>query len=96
MPPHRRLAWLVASAVVLGWGVNFVLAKHALNQFSVGAFNFIRFGGMVALGWIVIAFTGGPTPVAREDRRWLVLGAVVGFCGYGPTPHRSQPSPFSC
>ena len=55
---NQRLAWLLACAVVLGWGVNFVLAKHALNQFSVGSFNFIRFGGMVALGWTVIAITG--------------------------------------
>ncbi len=81
-PGTNRLAWLVACAVVLGWGVNFVLAKHALNQFSVGAFNFIRFGGMVALGWATIAVTGGQTRVAREDRRWLVLVAVIGFCGY--------------
>lgn len=79
---QHRLAWLVASVVVLGWGINFVLAKHALNQFSVGAFNFIRFGGMVALGWTVVAITGGRTPIGREDRRWLVLAAVVGFCGY--------------
>ena len=79
---NQRLAWLVACAVVLGWGVNFVLAKHALNQFSVGAFNFIRFGGMVALGWTVIAITGQRTPVARQDRRLLALVALVGFCGY--------------
>ncbi len=80
---HRnRLAWLVACVVVLGWGINFVLAKHALNQFSVGAFNFIRFGGMVAIGWAAIAATGGPAPVARKDRRLLVLVAAVGFCGY--------------
>ncbi len=78
----RRLAWLVACLVVFAWGVNFVLAKHALNQFSVGAFNFIRFGGMVALGWAVVAATGGPTTVAQEDRRRLMLVAVVGFCGY--------------
>ena len=81
-PETKRLAWLAACVVVFGWGVNFVLAKHALNQFSVGAFNFIRFGGMAALGWAVVGLTGGLTPVAREDRRWLVLVAVVGFCGY--------------
>jgi len=49
---------------------------------SVGAFNFVRFGGMVALGWLVVAVTSGRTPVAREDRRRLALVAVVGFCGY--------------
>lgn len=72
----------VACVVVLGWGVNFVLSKHALNQFSVGAFNFFRFGGMIALGWAVIALTGGQTAVVREDRRRLILVAIVGFCGY--------------
>lgn len=68
--------------MVLGWGVNFVLAKHALNQFSVGPFNFIRFGGMVALGWTVVAITGARTPVAGQDRRLLALVALIGFCGY--------------
>ncbi|MGH1489600.1 MAG: DMT family transporter [Acidimicrobiales bacterium] len=81
-PRTTKLAWLVACAVVLGWGINFVLAKHALNQFSVGAFNFVRFGGMAALGWAVIAITGQRTPLASKDRRWLVLVAIVGFCGY--------------
>ena len=79
---NRRLAWFVACGVVLGWGINFVLAKHALNQFSVGSFNFIRFGGMAALGWVVVGITGGRTPVAPEHRRLLVLVSVVGFCGY--------------
>ncbi len=78
----RQLAWLVACAVVLGWGLNFVFAKHALNQFSVGSFNFVRFGGMVVLGWLVIALTNGRTPIAAEDRRRLILVAIVGFCGY--------------
>lgn len=78
----NQLAWLVACAVVFGWGINFVLAKHALNQFSVGAFNFVRFGGMVALGWAVIAVTGGLAPIFPGDRRRLVLVAIVGFCGY--------------
>ena len=81
-PRTNRLAWIVACVVVLGWGGNFVLAKHALNQFSVGSFNFVRFGGMVALGWAAIAINGERTPIAREDRRWLVLVAIIGFCGY--------------
>lgn len=81
-PRTNQLAWLVACAVVLGWGINFVLAKHALNQFSVGAFNFVRFGGMVALGWVTVAVTGERTPIAREDRSWFVIVAIVGFCGY--------------
>lgn len=78
----ERRAWLVACLVVLGWGLNFVFAKHALNQFSVGSFNFVRFGGMVVLGWAVIAVTGSRTPIAAEDRRRLLAVAMVGFCGY--------------
>ena len=78
----ERVAWLVASAVVLAWGVNFVVAKHALQQFGVGSFNFVRFGGMVLLGWSVIAGTGERTRIAVEDRRRLAVVAIVGFCGY--------------
>ncbi len=63
-------------------GYQLLLAKHPLNQFNVGAFNFVRFGGVVALGWATIAVTGGQTRIARDDRRWLVLVAVIGFCGY--------------
>jgi drug/metabolite transporter (DMT)-like permease len=77
-----QVAWFVACAVVLGWGLNFVFAKHALNQFSVGTFNFVRFGGMVVLGWAVITMTSGRTPIATGDRRRLVVVAIVGFCGY--------------
>lgn len=36
----------------------------------------------MALGWIVVAATGGPSTVHRQDRRWFVLVSAVGFCGY--------------
>ncbi len=77
-----HLPWLVAALVVLGWGVNFVLAKHALNQFSVASFNFIRFAGMAVIGWIVVGLTRSRVPIAPHDRRRFVAVAVVGFCGY--------------
>ncbi len=50
-PRTNQLALLVAHADVLGCGINLALAKHALNQFSVGAFNFVGFGRMVTPGW---------------------------------------------
>jgi len=67
---------------VTGWGLNFVFAKEALDQVDVGPFNFVRFGGMVLLGWVVVLAGGRPTPVRPQDRRRLVIVAVVGFCGY--------------
>lgn len=76
------MVWVVVCVVVAAWGVNFVLAKEALNQFDVGPFNFIRFASMAVLGWIVLSLTGGVTPVRREHRGRLLAVAVVGFCGY--------------
>jgi len=76
------VVWIVACVVVTAWGVNFVFAKEALNQFDVGPFNFIRFISMAVLGWVVLSLTGGVTPVSREHRGRLVAVAVVGFCGY--------------
>jgi len=77
-----RIPWIVAAVVVFCWGVNVVLAKHALNQFDVGPFNFVRFTGMVALGWLVLLLTGSIEPVATRDVRRFGTVAVVGFCGY--------------
>ena len=76
------IAWLSACTVVFAWGINFVLAKHALNQFDIGQFNFFRFGGMVVLGWLVLLTVGGIRAVEAGDRSRLLIVAVVGFCGY--------------
>ncbi|MYD35703.1 MAG: DMT family transporter [Dehalococcoidia bacterium] len=75
-------AWIVACFVVFAWSINFVLAKHALNQFDVGSFNFVRFSGMVAVGWFVLLATGGIRAIEPGDRLRLLIVAVVGFCGY--------------
>lgn len=80
--PSPASVWIVAVLVVVGWGLNFVFAKEALNQVDVGAFNFMRFGGMTVIGWIVIIRSGNRKPIAEEHRRPLALVAVVGFCGY--------------
>ncbi len=81
-PVSKAVVWIVAGIVVAAWGVNFVFAKEALNQFDVGPFNFIRFASMAVLGWAVLGLTGGVTPVRRAHRGRLVAVAVVGFCGY--------------
>ena len=75
-------AWIVACFVVLAWGINFVLSKHALDEFGVGPFNFLRFGGMLVVGWLVLAATGGVRPIDPRDRLRLLVVSVVGYCGY--------------
>ena len=75
-------AWIVACFVVFVWGINFVLAKHALDQFDVGPFNFVRFGGMVVVGWVVLWVTGGIQSIEARDRLRFMVVAVVGYCGY--------------
>ena len=83
--PMRRThfaAWIVACLVVFAWAINFVLAKHALDQFEVGPFNFVRFGGMVVVGWLVLVTTGGVRPIEPRDRLRLLIVSVVGYCGY--------------
>ena len=75
-------AWVVACCVVFAWAINFVLAKHALDQFDVGPFNFIRFGGMVVVGWLVLLTTGGVRPIEPRDRLRLLIVSVIGYCGY--------------
>jgi len=85
LAPVNRIqaaAWLIACVVVLAWGFNFVLSKHALEQFGVGPFNFLRFGGMVVTGWLLLWATGGIRCVQSRDRRRLLVVAVVGYCGY--------------
>lgn len=78
----HRARWTVALLVVGVWGVNFVIAKHALDQFDIGAFNVLRFSAMTALGWIVVLATSRAVPVPPADRWPLVLVATVGFAGY--------------
>ena len=78
----RAVAWVVACSVVMVWGINFVFAKHALDQFDVGPFNFVRFGGMVVVGWLVLLTTGGVRRIEPSDRLRLLTVSLVGYCGY--------------
>ena len=77
-----RRAWMIAAVVVFGWGINFVFAKHALNQLNLATFNFFRFAGMTAIGWIVIAATNQIRPIEPQHRKPMVAVALVGFLGY--------------
>ena len=77
-----RRAWIIAAVVVFGWGINFVFAKHALNQFDLATFNVFRFTGMAGLGWIVLAVTGQICPIEPHHRKQMVLVAFVGFVCY--------------
>lgn len=77
-----RGAWATAAVVVFGWGINFVFAKHALNQFQLTTFNFFRFAGMSTIGWILIAATGQIRPIERQHRKLMVTVALIGFVGY--------------
>ena len=72
-----RRAWIIAAVVVFGWGINFVFAKHALNQFDLATFNVFRFTGMAGLGWIVLAVTGQIRPIEPHHRKPMVLVAFV-------------------
>ncbi|HLJ62266.1 MAG TPA: DMT family transporter [bacterium] len=71
------------------WGVNFAFVKATLMQFDVRAFTFLRFVGMVALAWIVLASArrmrrgsqGGVAP-SRADLGRLVIAGVVGHGAY--------------
>jgi drug/metabolite transporter (DMT)-like permease len=88
-PAHRsadssqiRRTWAIAAVVVFGWGINFVFAKHALNQLDLATFNLLRFAGMSAIGWTIIAATGQIRPVEPRHRKPMVMVALVGFLGY--------------
>jgi drug/metabolite transporter (DMT)-like permease len=48
----------------------------------VSLFNFLRFTGMVILGWLVVIFTPGLRPIHRSNWLRMLLVALVGFCGY--------------
>ena len=82
LPSADVWRWCVAGLVVICWGVNFAIAKHALNEFDLDAFNALRFTGMLALAWTATVVTGSCRPVHSEDRARLLAVSIVGFFGY--------------
>lgn len=70
-----------ALLVVFIWGVNFPLLKLALGGFGLLPFTFLRFAGMLALGWAVLAVrpAGG---IRREDWPRVLASGALGFTLY--------------
>jgi drug/metabolite transporter (DMT)-like permease len=79
---RKQLPALVAVAVVLMWGVNFLLLKLALAEFRVLSFAFLRFAGMVTLAWAVILVRRIPVRLERRDRLRAVAAGLIGYTGY--------------
>ena len=73
---------LVALAVVIIWGVNFVLLKLALGQFRLLTFTCLRFAGMVALAWLVVALRGERVAIAASDRGRVAAAGLLGYTAY--------------
>ncbi len=83
-----RLPDLAALLVVTIWGVNFVFLKAALAEFDPLAFTWLRFAGMLVVGWALMLWQrrqglrAGAERVARADLPRLALGGVLGFSLY--------------
>ncbi len=84
---------LAALLIVTIWGSNFVFQKWALNQFEVMTFTFLRFVGMLILGWGILFLRNrfkssspleekSPIKGFKISRRDLVQMALAGFLGY--------------
>jgi drug/metabolite transporter (DMT)-like permease len=97
--PSRR-ADGAALLVVTIWGVSFAFQKIALDEIDVLAFTAVRYTGMLALAWAVLAWLrlrGHSIAVAREDVRRVVIAGVLGYTVYipGSTLGLSLTTPFS-
>lgn len=83
-------AELVALLVVTIWGTNFVAIKAVLDEFDVLAFTFLRYTGMLVLGWGVVLWLRirGPVEgqlrlgIRRADLPRMALAGVLGFSLY--------------
>jgi drug/metabolite transporter (DMT)-like permease len=72
---RRAVASLVLMVVI--WGINFPIAKHALGQIAPPAFNALRFP-LAALVVLYALSRSGPIPwpAAADRRRVLTLGLL--------------------
>lgn len=78
---------LAAVIVVMIWGTNFVFVKAAFDEFELGTFLFLRYVGILALAWVVIAIarkrgSDAPVRIARVDLPRAVAAGVLGFSVY--------------
>jgi len=76
---RRRHGRAIASLLlmVLIWGVNFPIAKHAISEISPVAFNSLRFPLAALVVYVALARAGPiPWPAAADRRRVLMLGLI--------------------
>src|SRR3954469_15721218 len=79
-----RQNWALAAALstMLAWGMNFAFVKYVLQHLGVGAFMFLRFSILPALGLalLMVAFRGrlAQSWPRREDLPRFFLCALVG------------------
>jgi drug/metabolite transporter (DMT)-like permease len=66
-------------AVVIVWASTFVATKQVFSEISPLAFAFVRFTGITALAFVVLATSKATWRVLRQDWPRFV---VVGLCGY--------------
>jgi drug/metabolite transporter (DMT)-like permease len=82
---RARAPDLVALLVVTVWGASFTFQKIALQEIDWAAFTFVRYLGMIALGWAVLLWrrgAGRPIGVAREDLPRMAATGVLGYSIY--------------
>lgn len=83
-PTGLNTADLAALSVVTIWGVSFAFTKAVLEQFDVPAFVFLRYLGMLAVGWVVVLGRGTALGVHRADLPRLGLSGLLGYTLYIP------------
>ena len=83
--PRARMTDLAALLVVTIWGASFSFQKIALDEIDPIAFTFVRYLGMIALGWAVLLWrraAGRPIGVARADLPRMAVTGVLGYSIY--------------
>jgi len=76
-PGRQRRAVASLLLMVLIWGINFPIAKHALGELAPAAFNSLRFPLAALVVLIALARSGPiPWPAAPDRRRVLTLGLI--------------------
>ncbi len=92
-PTRTDGADVAALLVVVMWGTNFVFLKALLEQLDVSSFLFVRYLGMLAIGWGVVGVRAwrsrrepaGPTRrIGRSDLARFALAGVLGYAFYIP------------
>ncbi|NJD11294.1 MAG: DMT family transporter [Gemmatimonadetes bacterium] len=74
---RQRQAMASLLLMVLIWGINFPIAKHALGEITPPAFNCLRFPLASLVVLLALARSGPiPWPAAADRRRVLVLGLI--------------------